>query len=88
MSQLAEVTDSDLDLIFNPLRHDFHCNVFLCGFETQGAEQAIDHMRKEYQAEIAQMDADLLALRLGLRPMIYPSVPVKLYRRPRGWWKF
>lgn len=39
------------------------------------------------QEELDAMAADLEALRNGQRPIIYPQVPVKIYRRLRRWWK-
>ncbi len=39
------------------------------------------------QKELDAMVADLEALRNGQRQMIYPQVPVKIYRCLRRWWK-
>lgn len=87
MSTTELVTDHDIAMIWAPMRHEFHCNVLFCGFETECPEQALAHMRDEHQSELELMEADLLALQSGLRPMLWPRVPVVLYKRPRGWWR-
>jgi len=69
--QIIEVTQADLDLIFAPFRQEWHCNVLLCGYITEIAADALHHMATEHGSELNLMEADLLALQKGARPMIY-----------------
>jgi hypothetical protein len=72
MSQLiTEVTEKDLDIIFAPMRHEFHCNILFCGFITEDAGQALEHMKTQHGTELDMMAADLEALQNGEREMIY-----------------
>jgi hypothetical protein len=68
---IVEVTEKDLDIIFAPMHHDFHCNILFCGFITEDAGQALDHMKDEHQTELDMMAADLEAYQSGEREMIY-----------------
>jgi hypothetical protein len=71
MSAIVEVTDKDLDIIFAPMRHEFHCNVLLCGYTTECPQQALEHMKEEHKTELDWMAEDLEAFQSGEREMIY-----------------
>ncbi len=65
MTQVIEVTNADVELIFAEMHNEFHCNVFLYFFITECPQQALDHMVTEHKTEIDMMEADLLALQNG-----------------------
>ncbi len=69
MTQVIEVTNADVELIFAEMHNEFHCNILLCGFITECPQQALDHMVTEHKTEIDMMEADLLALQNGDREM-------------------
>jgi hypothetical protein len=69
MSAIVEVTEKDLDIIFAPMHHDFHCNILFCGFITEDAGQALEHMQTQHGTELDMMAADLEAFQSGEREM-------------------
>jgi len=68
MTQLVIATAGDA-LIFAPMRHEFHCNILHCGYITENAADALDHMQAQHMTVIDEMEADLLAFQSGEREM-------------------
>lgn len=80
MNKFMPVTDQDIEIIFSPLRGRHYCGAFDCEFSDEEQDVVAEHVA-ECHGE--QMSADLDAFRLGLRPMLYPRVPVRIHRRWR-----
>lgn len=75
--EIVEVTDAEITLIFAPMRHEFHCNAMLCGYTTEIAADALDHMVTEHQTELDWMAADLEAYQNG-EPMPFRYTDAQL----------
>jgi hypothetical protein len=61
------ITDTEIGLIFAPMRHEFHCNVLFCGYISECPEQAVEHVADEHGV----LTDALNDLRSGEREMIY-----------------